>query len=76
MIEKIYIENFKVIKRLELDFNSDINIIVGDNETGKSTIIEAINMALTGQINRRYINTELTPYLFNKEIQKEYIEKN
>ena len=75
MIDKIYIENFKVIKKMELGFNEDINIIVGDNETGKSTILEAINMALTGQINRRYINNEITPYLFNKDIQQKYVEK-
>jgi len=67
MIQKIYVENFKALEKLELVFNDDLNIIVGDNETGKSTLLEAIGMALTGQLYGRYISMELSPYLFNKK---------
>lgn len=39
-IRKIHIENFKKFKgSLDLEFNNDLNIIVGDNEAGKSNII-------------------------------------
>ena len=75
MIDKLHIENFKSIREIDIDFNSDVNIIVGDNETGKSTILEAISMALTSQIQGRYIGSELSPYLFNKYIVEEYIEE-
>ena len=37
-----------------------MNILVGDNEFGKSTILETIHLALTGIINGKYLNTELT----------------
>jgi putative ATP-dependent endonuclease of OLD family len=47
---------------------------VGDNEAGKSTIIEAIHLALTGWFNGRYLHNELTQYLFNYQIVKEYLE--
>jgi putative ATP-dependent endonuclease of OLD family len=73
MLEKIYVENFKTLDKLELAFNDDLNIIVGDNETGKSTILEAIRMALTGQLYGRYITSELSPYLFNKKTVENYI---
>ena len=75
MIDKIYVENFKALEKMELCFNDDLTIIVGDNETGKSTLLEAINMALTGQIYGRYLSIELSPYLFNKNAVTNYIEK-
>jgi len=75
MIEKIKITNFKIFKgTFELTFNQGLNIIVGDNEAGKSTILEAVHLALTGVINGRYLNSELTQYLFNNEVVSEYID--
>lgn len=42
MIEKIHIENFKCFKgQFELELEQGINILVGNNEAGKSTILEA-----------------------------------
>lgn len=72
-IEKVVIENFKSYKeRFELELNDGLNVIVGDNESGKSTILEAINLALTGQLNGRYVKNELSQYLFNLVAVKEY----
>ena len=46
-IDKIKIVNFKSFEgEFELKLNRDLNIIVGDNEAGKSTILEAINLVL------------------------------
>ncbi len=73
-IEKVVIENFKGFKdRFTIPLNSGLNIIVGDNEAGKSTILEAINLALTGIYGGRYIRNELSQYLFNEIAVKEYI---
>ncbi|MDD4950584.1 AAA family ATPase [Sulfuricurvum sp.] len=72
-IKKVYIENFKSFKKLELDLNSGINIIVGNNEAGKSTILEAIHLALTGLLNGKYLKNDLTEYLFNFECRQEYL---
>ena len=47
MITKLFIKNFKVFSSFTLNLNEDLNIIVGDNEAGKSTILEAVNLALT-----------------------------
>lgn len=68
-------ENFKIFKgSFKLNLNKGINILVGDNEAGKSTIIEAIHPALTGMLNGRYMKSELTQYIFNSEIVAEYIQ--
>ena len=62
-IEKVVIRNFKVFrKKFTIHLNSGLSVIVGDNEAGKSTILEAINLALTGLYNGRYLRNELTLY--------------
>ncbi|MCF6339595.1 MAG: AAA family ATPase [Sulfurimonas sp.] len=72
-IKKVIIQNFKCFKNLELKLNSGLNILVGNNEAGKSTIIEAIHLALSGLFNGKYIKYELTQYLFNNESVNEYL---
>lgn len=72
-ISKINIENFKCFEgKFSLAFNEHINILVGDNEVGKSTIIEAIDLALTGLLEGRYIKTELNQFLFNIHVIDDY----
>ena len=46
-IRKLRVTNFKKFRGNEFDFNDDINIIVGDNESGKSTLLEAIELCLS-----------------------------
>ena len=65
VIRKVIIQNYKQFKNLSIDFNPDVNIIVADNENGKSTLFEAIHLALSGKINNKPLLQELTPYLFN-----------
>ncbi|WP_214853598.1 ATP-dependent endonuclease [Exiguobacterium sp. s166] len=75
MINKLKIINYKSFQNFELDLNSDLNIIIGDNEAGKSTLLETINLALTGQLNNRLLQNELSPYLFNINSVKTYLEQ-
>lgn len=73
-IEKVTIENFKSFKdRFEVSFNDGVNILVGNNESGKSTILEAVHLALTGILNGRYLRNELSQYLFNIIAVDEYL---
>lgn len=72
-IERVIIKNYRVLKDVDIKFNENLNIIVGNNECGKSTLIEAINLALSGQINNRYIQYELHPFLFNIDAINDYI---
>lgn len=73
-IEKVIIQNFKKFKNpFEVKFNENINLLVGDNESGKSTILEAIHVALTGMYAGRNIRNQLSTYLFNREAVEEYL---
>jgi putative ATP-dependent endonuclease of the OLD family len=73
MLSKVVIKNFKSYGVFSIDFNPDLNIIVGDNDAGKSTLLEAINLVLTCQLNNRHISNEINPYIFNTNVIANYI---
>lgn len=50
-IEKLKIVNYKIFREITIKMNADVNIFVGDNDAGKTTILESLVMALTGRIN-------------------------
>lgn len=53
-IKEMRIKGFKKFRDFHIEFNKNINILVGENEAGKSTILEAINIVL----NQFYRNTD------------------
>jgi len=66
-INKIIVENYKSLKSTQVEFRDEISIIVGDNEVGKTSLVEALNIGLTAQLDGRHIGYELHPYLFNMD---------
>ncbi|WJS93369.1 AAA family ATPase [Flavobacterium johnsoniae] len=46
-IEKLTIKKFRSIEYLAVEFNKGVNIIVGENNVGKTTIIDAIRICLS-----------------------------
>jgi predicted ATP-dependent endonuclease of OLD family len=40
MIERIAVEGCRLFSKLDLQPNSGVHIVVGDNESGKSTLLE------------------------------------
>ena len=65
-IKKFHIVNFKKFSDDQFDFNDDINIIVGDNESGKSTLLEAIELCLNLNYRGRPLSNSISSDLFNK----------
>lgn len=74
-ITKLIIHNFKGFKHFEMDFSDNVNVIVGNNNEGKTTIFEAIHLALTASINGKNVLVDVPAYIFNKDIAKEYLSK-
>ncbi|TBY13551.1 ATP-dependent nuclease [Rhizobium laguerreae] len=72
-ITKVVVKNYRSLRNRTVAFNKNLNIIVGDNESGKSTLLEAINLGLTGLLNGRPIYGELHPYLFNMEAVQAFL---
>jgi len=48
-IVKLVCENFKKLKMVEIDIQGNVIVIKGENEQGKSSVIDAIWVALTGK---------------------------
>jgi len=73
-IKKVIIKNFKSFKNpFTLELNNGLNILVGNNETGKSTILEAIHLVLSGFSNGRYFKNDLSEHFFNYLSVQEYL---
>lgn len=73
MLTKIRIQNYRVFESFELSFTDGLNILVGNNDTGKSTLLEAVNLALTARVRGRLLATELSPHHFNQNATHRYI---
>lgn len=74
-IAKVKITNFKCYDgTFSLTLNEGLNVIVGANECGKTTILEAIHLALTGMLHGRPLRNDLSSYLFNLGAQTRYVE--
>lgn len=71
LIEKIKIKNFGRFKDLTVPFTPDMNLLIGDNEAGKSTILTAIDIVLSG--SRSKIESIGLDSLFNTEIVDEFL---
>jgi AAA15 family ATPase/GTPase len=88
-IKNIKIENFRKLKSIELKDTKDINILIGENNSGKTSILESIMfLEYPNDINRLILlykirevlkNNEKTSWyksfinMFNKEFDKKNI---
>lgn len=46
-IRRLVLKNFKRFKALELEFDPELNILVGGNEAGKSSVLQAMDIVLS-----------------------------
>ena len=73
-ISKLRIINYKLFQNVTIEMNDEKNIFVGENDSGKSTILEALSMALTGKINGSSVANRLNLDWFNAEVRREFIQ--
>lgn len=70
-ILKIKLKNFKKFNHFEVPFDSELNIIVGDNESGKSSLLEAIDLTISG--SRHKVETKGLENLFNAAVIENFM---
>ncbi|KAA6328598.1 DNA repair protein RecN [termite gut metagenome] len=46
-LEKFIIKNFRGIAELTLHFNKGLNVLIGENNAGKTAIIDALRICLS-----------------------------
>ena len=69
-IKKIKLINFKRFRNYVIEPNDRINILVGDNEAGKSSVLEAIDLVASG--NTRRVETLGIDSLINIDAVNEF----
>ena len=49
-LKSVSIKNFKGVKNMEIEFTPKVNLLIGDNGAGKTSVLEAIAVALSGML--------------------------
>lgn len=70
-IEKIKLKNFKRFKEFSAEFDPKLNILIGDNESGKSSILTAIHLVLVGSKSK--VESLGLESLFNVDVISEFL---
>ena len=70
-IKKIKLHNYRRFKDIEIPFKEGRNILVGDNESGKSSVLEAIDLTARG--SRHRVEDIGIETLFNVDVIKEFM---
>ncbi|PPF64179.1 ATP-dependent endonuclease [Clavibacter michiganensis] len=73
MITRVRIRGYRKFRALDFQPHPTFNVLVGNNQAGKSTLLEAIGMAVTGRINGRAVTEELNPHWFHAETVTAYL---
>jgi putative ATP-dependent endonuclease of OLD family len=74
VLSKIIINNYRAFEEFCLEVTPGLNILVGHNDAGKTTLLEAIHLALTSRIRGRALSYELSPYMVNHAAAARYID--
>ena len=48
ILKKLHISNFKMFEEITLEFKPGFNLLIGDNGVGKTTVLEAATVAVSG----------------------------
>lgn len=74
-VKELYIEGLKKFAEpARLSLKPGKNVIIGNNDSGKSTILEALHLVLTGTFRGQSLNQALTQDLFNSDIVGRYFD--
>lgn len=70
-IKKLVLGNFKRFRTLELDFDKELNLLVGDNEAGKSSVLQALDLVMSA--SRSHVDSIGLESLFNAKCIEEFM---
>ena len=78
-IKRLEIKNFRNYKELKIDFNKNVNLILGNNAQGKTNLLESIYLTSLGKSFRTNKDNELIRFnedgaYIKVEAIKEYLE--
>lgn len=65
-LKKLNIKNFRCIDDLTLDFNNGVNILIGENNSGKTAVIDALRICLSYGKQWREVYVSLSDFRVDK----------
>lgn len=70
-VKKLTLNNFMLFERAEIDWGKNINVICGENSTGKTTLLKVMYSVLKplSKGNKEAINREMEEQLFVNKLQ-------
>ncbi|SHJ65186.1 DNA repair protein RecN [Tepidibacter formicigenes] len=81
MILELYINNFALVEEVRLNFENGLNILTGETGSGKSIIIDALNLCLGGRFDKSFVRKgtnkgliEATFNVSNEKLENELLE--
>jgi DNA repair protein RecN (Recombination protein N) len=57
MLRELRIQNFAIIDRLEIQFHEQLNVLTGETGSGKSIVVDAVDLLLGGRASSDQIRT-------------------
>jgi len=70
-LEKFTIKNFRGIQNITLNFNKGLNVLIGENNAGKTAIIDALRVCLSYGNQRRDIYISLSDFHIDRAVISE-----
>lgn len=74
ILKNLHITNFKLFEEIEFEFESGFNLILGDNGTGKTTVLEAATVAVSGFLNG--MEDVATRNIYKKDVHYQIVKDN
>lgn len=71
-VKILKIINYKCFQDVVIELDKKLNIFVGENDSGKSTILEALSMVLTGKLNGSRIEHCFNLNWFNIDVRRKF----
>ena len=71
-IKSLKVEDFFILKDFKIDFNNNLSVIIGENGSGKSTILELIADILGHLYKYFVLGDNKSTFIDNYEIEYEY----
>lgn len=74
VIRKIKLHNFKRFQDFSVELDEKVNLFIGDNESGKSSILSAIDIVLSG--SRSKVEAIGLDSIFNADVIREFLDSD
>ncbi|EAF1855884.1 ATP-dependent nuclease [Listeria welshimeri] len=71
-ISKLRISNYKMFTEEIINLNTNYNIFIGDNDAGKSTLLEVIQIITSNRLNGYSFEKQIKASMFNNIIRKQF----